>query len=303
MKNSYQLLDFGNLQRLELWADKKIIRPDKSAIGQPKQPELWQSPDFIFLPFSAGNHQGKWQGKNLSQIDWQVRFNQWRFSVRLGSTKQLGFFPEQLPIWKLLSEIIAEAKSQSSAEISLLNGFAYTGAASIISSLAGAKVTHVDSNANAINQARINQKLNQAPNTIRWIKEDVISFMQREARREHQYDIIILDPPAFGHGSKGERFSIHKNLLDLIKLSGKLFSRDPLILALSLYSGNQEFSKIKNNLKIELPYFNFYSVPLVLFAKSGKILSTGTTILGFNKSLQSNTKFLSKLKTINKVGI
>lgn len=235
--NTFSLLDAGNCARLEQWGPYRLIRPDPTAFW-PRQALLeWQKPDAVFRGTSVLN--GTWETSKAIPQSWSVKMGLWSFAIGLSSSKHVGLFPEQMPQWQVLNTLIEENKVRFEEPIRFLNLFAYTGAASIVATKAGAFTTHVDSSSPAIGKAKENQLLNDLPsNSIRWIKEDVITFIQREIRRGKHYDIISLDPPAYGHGTKGEHFSLQKDLLLLLEAVRTLLSEKAIAVIVTIYSEN-----------------------------------------------------------------
>ena len=148
--------------------------------------------------------------------------------------KHTGLFPEQATNWNYIRERISNEKR----EISVLNLFAYTGGATIASMISGARVVHVDSSRGMIDWAKENVRINNLDETkIRYIVDDVLKFVQREIRRGHKYDVIIMDPPSFGRGANGEVWNIEKNLFELLELCQELLSEKPLFMLVNSYSG------------------------------------------------------------------
>lgn len=232
---TYQLLDAGDQQRLECWGDFRLIRPEPSAKWPKHALSEWQQADALYQGTSVQN--GTWKQLRSIPEKWTVELDQWQFVVGLGGSKHLGLFPEQLDQWRILDALVTKNLSAFSEPIRFLNLFAYTGAASVVATMAGAFTTHVDSSSPAIGRAKENQKLNHLDErSIRWIKDDVVTFVQREIRRGHHYDVIALDPPAYGHGTQNERFSIYRQLPLLLKEVKKLLSDKALALFLTTYS-------------------------------------------------------------------
>lgn len=273
----YQLLDAGDHQRLEQWGEYRLIRPDATA-SWPQQPLLeWQQADAIYTGSSVQD--GTWNcPRNHLPERWPVQLGEYTFSVGLGSSKHVGLFPEQFSQWEELARIIRLHTSEYPAPIHFLNLFAYTGAASIIATKAGAFTTHVDSSAPAIGRAKINQQLNGlADNSIRWIKEDVLTFVQREVRRGHHYDIVALDPPAYGHGVKGEKFSLQKQLPLLLSEVRNLLSEKPLAIFVTTYSGEWQPAKLASICQSLFVDARVESKPLMLnITSTGDELTTGS---------------------------
>lgn len=290
MKNSYSLLDFGKGRRLEQWGEWIIDRPDSNASGVRETTASWTDVAARFEEVEAKRVQrGKWRTFSSLPELWPISIDGYHFQVGLGTTKQLGLFPEQLKQWQELDRMIRQRVDHpiqpSLRSISVLNGFAYTGAASIVATMAGAKVTHIDSNGAAIGRAKQNQGLNNLPSdSIRWIKDDVLTFMRRELKRAHTYDVIILDPPKFGHGGNGEIFSLAKDLPELLALSRSLFSTSPILFQLTTYTNEMTPELVRESVSsvFGIPKTQVESSYLALHARSGKKLITGvSTIVSF----------------------
>ncbi len=226
---SYALLDFGEGWRLERWGEHIVQRPDSWAIGPAKTPpSRWQAM-HTYRP--TGSYAGEWHPPLPEK--WPLSYGQtWRMQLwaRAGRFKHLGFFPEQAVHWEWLHEWV---KAHPGALV--LNLFAYTGAASVAATLAGAQVTHVDSSKSALTWAAENAELNGV-RCIRWIPEDARRFVQRAARRGEKYDVILLDPPAYGIGGKGVRWQLESDLPTLLQELQPLLRPEKGAFLLNIYS-------------------------------------------------------------------
>jgi 23S rRNA (cytosine1962-C5)-methyltransferase len=226
----YELIDFGEGQRLERWGKLILQRPDGWAVGPPAKPiESWR-PQHRFL--LEGAYQGRWEPP-LPEA-WTMSYTSkkgWTLHLEVRPTryKHLGLFPEQAVHWEWLYAVLH-------SEARVLNLFAYTGAASIVAALAGAKVTHVDASKPALTWANRNAQLNHL-STIRWIHDDVRTFVQREKRRGHRYDLILLDPPAYGLSPEGKRWVLEQDLPPLLSDLATLLETNGSFL-LNTYSGD-----------------------------------------------------------------
>ena len=220
----YELLDFGDGRKLERFGAWVLDRPCPAAEKVKKHPSLWGEAVARFEGDRAAD--GVWvpKAKNweAAQIDFPVRLSpQDRFQLQLSPlpSGQIGIFFEQFANWQW----IARQAARSDKVLRVLNLFAYTGGSTLAAACAGAEATHVDAAKSMIARARKNAKLSgleDAP--IRWIVEDAFKFCQREVKRGNQYDAVILDPPSYGHGPKGQEWSIKRDLLPLLKLCGEL---------------------------------------------------------------------------------
>jgi len=220
----YELLDFGEGRKLERFASNVFDRPCPQAENLPRNhPLAWRSPTSKFGGSRVG--EGSWHPspertllKPEQEIWCQVPVaDGFRMFVHPRPNGQLGIFPEQFSNWQWIANHVARA----SKPVKVLNLFAYTGGSSLAAAVAGAEVTHVDAAKQAIETASLSAG-DKYP--IRWIVEDAVKFCQREIKRGNQYDAVILDPPSYGHGPKGQQWSIRRDLLPLLELCGKLTS-------------------------------------------------------------------------------
>lgn len=234
----YELLDFGNAKRLERWGTRLLVRPDHEAFGfSHLPPEEWQRAGVEFIEPRPGK--GKWVGPQVKQEAWQISYDSLVFELRLTPFKHVGLFPEQFSQWLWLHDLIAREQPRRTEPIRVLNLFAYTGAATLFAAKAEAHVVHIESSRSTIAWARRNQELSGLQNAkIRWIPEDASTFVQRELERGNQYDIIILDPPAYGLGPKGQRWQFSRQIQGLLESCRDLLSDDALALVLNAYASD-----------------------------------------------------------------
>ena len=227
----YELLDCGSGEKLERWGDKLLVRPDPQAIwNTPRRHHGWKRPDGRYLRSSAGG--GSWEKGRLPG-QWQVRYKNLTFQVKPMNFKHTGLFPEQAVNWEFAQEQIKRA----GRPVSVLNLFAYTGAASVACAAAGASVCHVDAAKGMVQWARENARasgLEEAP--IRWIVDDCAKFVEREIRRGRRYDAVIMDPPSYGRGPTGEVWKLEESLYPFVELVSGVLSDDPLFLILNSYT-------------------------------------------------------------------
>lgn len=215
----YELLDSGDNKKLERYGDVIVSRPDTQAIWKPRHPELWKKADAEFL-WNDGKAQ--WRQHRALPEEWRLSWEKVRFAVKLTSFKHTGIFPEQAANWEWIMESVRALEKPR-----FLNLFGYTGVASIVAAEEGAIVTHVDASKQSLTWARENAELSGVHEGIRYILDDALKFAKREVRREAQYEGIILDPPAFGRGPKGETWKIEEQLPDLVETLSRLLSRKP----------------------------------------------------------------------------
>lgn len=229
MKYDYSLLDSGNFKKLEQVGPYRLIRPCLQAIWGPSRKKEWQTAHFEFKRQKDGSNSWISLGKNKKKpTNWPIHLSDTQKSlVKMTDFGHLGFFPEHHVHTKTLEEIVSQNKKDK--ELKVLNLFAYTGALSLFLASLGVQVTHLDASKKSIDWAKENLALsNFTKKSIRWIADDVIKFVQREKRRGSLYDGVILDPPTFGRGTKGEVWKIEESLpllmQDLMGILEKEFS-------------------------------------------------------------------------------
>jgi len=229
----YQLLDCGDGMKLENWNGYILARPDPVALWPKLDPSLWDKADAVYHRSNKGG--GSWQFNKQLPQSWQINFEELTFKVSPTDFKHTGLFPEQAYNWHYLSNLIKENREK---DIRVLNLFAYTGAASMVCASAGAKeVVHVDAVKGMINWAKENMALsNLQDKYIRYIVDDCQKFMNREIKRGRQYEIIIMDPPSYGRGPKGEKFQFEDAINDLIVSALNLLSDKALCLIVNSYT-------------------------------------------------------------------
>jgi 23S rRNA (cytosine1962-C5)-methyltransferase len=239
-EKDYELIDSGEGEKLERVGTVTMVRPDPQAMWLKSQPELWDQADTHYVRINA--KKGEWQGEHLPE-NWQIEFGGMKFEVYLSSFKHIGLFPEQLSNWKWLKE---KASGKN-----VLNLFGYTGGASLVCAAAGANVTHVDSSKTSITSANKNAEISGLKGKpIRWILEDAYSFVKKEIRRGKKYDGIIMDPPSFGHGTKGEVWKIEKQFTDLVADTLKLVSDNPAFFLINGYAAGYSPIAYANNILV-----------------------------------------------------
>lgn len=229
----YRLLDSGAGERLEQVGPYVVRRPDPQIIWRRSLPgAVWQQADATFVKTPGG---GEWQTKPGVPRRWQVEWEDLKLWVKLTPFKHIGVFAEQEWEWKWMRDKLSVASSQLSVRV--LNLFGYTGVASLVCTTAGARVTHVDASRQAIAWARENQAASGlVDRPIRWMVDDVGKFVDREVRRKIQYDAIIMDPPVFGHGPRGETWQFHKSLPRLVASIRQILAPQPLFVLINAYA-------------------------------------------------------------------
>jgi 23S rRNA (cytosine1962-C5)-methyltransferase len=239
----YALLDSGGGQRLERYGDQILSRPEPEAIWSPRLPQsAWQNPHARFIP-SPEENGGHWERLRPGLDRWQLAYKDLRFWVQLGASRHTGLFPEQAAQWDWVMDKIAS----SGRPLHVLNLFGYTGIASLAAARAGAHVTHLDASRKVVAWARENQSLSSLETApIRWIIDDALKFVQREARRENRYDGVILDPPKFGRGPKGEVWEFYKLLPELLDACRQILSKTPTFFLITAYAVKASSVTLKN---------------------------------------------------------
>ncbi len=231
--NDYKLIDASNGERLENWNGVTLIRPDPQVIWKTEKTNIkWKQSDAVYKRSNTGG--GHWNilNKNLKE-SWNISYGELKFGIKLMNFKHTGVFPEQAVNWDLFQKII----SSKNRRLNILNLFAYTGGATLACAKAGAKVCHVDASKGMVAWARENAKLSQLDSApIRWIVDDCEKFVTREIKRQNKYDGIIMDPPSYGRGPKGEIWKIEENLFDFIKLCESTLSDNAEFFVINSYS-------------------------------------------------------------------
>lgn len=228
----YELLDSGNGKKLERFGSYVLDRPDPRAIWEIHAPKhTWDLADAAYVRISDTN--GTWNVRNAPPTDWHMRYDNITLLLKPTAFKHVGVFPEQAVNWRWVSKHIAQKP------LSVLNLFGYTGAATLSAAAAGAMVTHVDASKPSIAWAKENaaaSKLSDKP--IRWILDDANKFVLREARRGATYDGIIMDPPRFGRGAKGEIWKLETDLPKLLTACQAILSPKPTFVLLNAYTAD-----------------------------------------------------------------
>ena len=273
MKNvvqcNYKLLDCGEFEKLEQIDDTIIRRPALQAEWKRKLgSDIWQQYHAKY-----DYTQNEWTTIPEINLPYFV-CNNLTFELRLSPNRQIGIFPEQLANWQWLKKVISKANRP----LNILNGFAYTGASTLFASAEETTLTHVDASSSSVNWAKQNCRLSNLENTnIRWIVDDIISFLTREVKRGSVYDGIILDPPAFGRGKKSSIWKIGRDLQKLMKLVDKLLSNDPEFVILSCHDKDYGNRELRNELtKLQsLKISRIETLDLTIKSKIGNDLPAG----------------------------
>ena len=227
----YEVIDTSKGEKLERWGDYILVRPDPQVIWDTKRNDpRWKKKNGHYHRSRAGG--GEWEFFDLPE-DWQIGYNELKFNLKPFSFKHTGLFPEQATNWEWFSNLIKNA----GRPIKVLNLFAYTGGATLSASAAGASVTHVDAAKGMVGWAKENAaSSNLADRPIRWLVDDCVKFVEREIRRGNKYDAIIMDPPSYGRGPKGEIWKIEDSIFPFIELTMDILSDDPLFYLVNSYT-------------------------------------------------------------------
>lgn len=273
----YELIDCGDFEKLERFGDVVMIRPEPQAVWPKALPEgEWIKRHHLrFKGRSATT--GEWIKKTSKVPDrWNISYSNntvdIRFRLGLTAFKHIGVFPEQAVNWDYISSTLASFKTQ---QPKVLNLFAYTGGASLAAQAAGADTTHVDSIKQVINWANENQTLSGLKD-IRWVVEDALKFVKRELKRGHTYHGIILDPPAYGHGPKGEKWKLEDHIAEMMQQVIQLLDKKEHFLILNSYSLGFSSVIVENLIRAAFPKVqNLETGELFLQATAGAKLPLG----------------------------
>lgn len=275
----YELLDASSGERLERWGDIILIRPDPQIIWNTnKDDKLWNRAHARYVRSNSGG--GHWEKLKKIPDVWEVSYNKMRFQIKMMGFKHTGLFPEQAVNWDFTYDLI----KKSHDNLSILNLFSYTGAATISCAKAGAKVCHVDASKGMVTWARDNAVIsNVADKPLRWIVDDCIKFVLRENRRGNKYDGIIMDPPSYGRGPGGEVWKLEEKLFDFLQLVGNLLSDNAKFLILNSYTSGLAPSVMQYMLDIVIKSkkggFVFSDEIGLPVTQSGLILPCGSTAI------------------------
>ena len=245
----YVVLATGDGYKLERWKDVVLLRPDPQVKwGARTDMEHYKDLKAKYIRSESGG--GRWEYLKKFPEEWVISYDDLKFKIKPMGFKHTGLFPEQAVNWDRMMKIISGA----GREVSVLNLFGYTGAASVACLKAGAKVCHVDSAKAMVERAGENVRLSGLDNSgMRYIIDDCFKFCQREIRRGKKYDAIILDPPSFGRGPNGEKWKIEEGISELCELVAKLLSDNPLFVCLNSYTTGLQPTVMANILKLTLP--------------------------------------------------
>ncbi|MGN0505098.1 MAG: class I SAM-dependent methyltransferase [Lachnospiraceae bacterium] len=248
----YEVLDASDGEKLERWGSYVLLRPDPQVIWKTKKEIAeWRQLNAHYHRSSKGG--GDWEFFDLPK-QWDIHYKELTFHLQPFSFKHTGLFPEQAVNWDWFGGKIKAAKrEQPDREIKVLNLFAYTGGATVAAAKAGAAVTHVDASKGMVTWAKenaVSSGLAEAP--IRYIVDDCVKFVEREIRRGNLYDAVIMDPPSYGRGPKGEIWKIEEGIHDFVKLCTQVLKPDPLFFLINSYTTGLQPAVLSYLLGLEL---------------------------------------------------
>lgn len=246
----YEVLDTSSGEKLERWGEYILVRPDPQVIWDtPHKAPEWKRKNGHYHRSSKGG--GQWEFFDLPE-QWKISYRDLAFHLKPFSFKHTGLFPEQAVNWDWTSRLIRRRKKESPGkEIKVLNLFAYTGGATAASAKAGASVTHVDASKGIVTWAKENAAasgLSEAP--IRYLVDDCVKFVEREIRRGNHYDGIIMDPPSYGRGPKGEIWKIEEKIFPLVELCTQVLCDQPLFFLINSYTTGLQPAVLSYMLKL-----------------------------------------------------
>lgn len=232
----YEVIDTSCGEKLERWGEYRLVRPDPQVIWNTAKGRDWSKLNAHYHRSKSGG--GSWEFFSLPE-EWMISYSgtgsERHFMLKPFSFKHTGLFPEQAVNWDWFTPILQNAAGGRSVKV--LNLFAYTGGATLAAAAAGASVTHVDASRGMVAWARENAAISGLENApIRWLVDDCAKFVEREIRRGNHYDAIIMDPPSYGRGPKGEIWKMEDSIYDFLLLCSQVLSEDPLFVLLNSYT-------------------------------------------------------------------
>ncbi len=254
----YEVIDTSCSEKLERWGKYILLRPDPQVIWDtPKKAAEWKKINAHYHRSQKGG--GEWEFFDLPQ-NWAISYDmpcgRLTFNLKPFSFKHTGLFPEQAVNWDWFSKLISEETSKGK-DVRVLNLFAYTGGATAAAAKAGAHVTHVDASKGMVNWAKENAASSKVDETkTRWLVDDCVKFVEREIRRGNKYDAVIMDPPSYGRGPKGEIWKLEDSVFEFIKLTSKVLREDALFFLINSYTTGLQPAVLTYMLKtVLLPEF------------------------------------------------
>lgn len=250
--NDYEVLDTSAGEKLERWGNYILVRPDPQVIwNTPHKVREWKQKNGHYHRSNKGG--GQWEFFDLPE-QWEISYGNLKFHLKPFHFKHTGLFPEQAVNWEWSGNLIREAKKKNPGkEIKVLNLFAYTGGATVACADAGAAVTHVDASKGMVTWAKENAAASGLANApIRYLVDDCVKFVEREIRRGNHYDAIIMDPPSYGRGPKGEIWKIEEKIFPLVQLCTKVLADRPLFFLINSYTTGLQPAVLSYMLNLEI---------------------------------------------------
>lgn len=238
----YKILATGGGEKLEVWGNVKLLRPDPQIIW-PADRDLSKEKNLNAHYIRESTGGGYWQNLKTFPESWNISWRNLKFIIKPMGFKHTGLFPEQAVNWAEMIDLISNSKK----EIKVLNLFAYTGGATVACASAGASVVHIDSSKGMVERAKENLALSGlSDKPVRFIVEDCKKFVEREIRRGNKYDAIIMDPPSYGRGPSGEIWKIEENIYDFVNLCFKVLNEKPLFMLINSYTTGLQPTVMEN---------------------------------------------------------
>ncbi|MGQ9505076.1 MAG: class I SAM-dependent methyltransferase [Thermogutta sp.] len=272
--DDYELIDFGNGRRLERFGSVILDRPSPAAEDVPLFPELWAKADSRFERIQG--NLGEWHDSRDIPERWTIRWGPLIFELKRNQSGHVGLFPEQVVNWSWLYHHIKDHGVLGP----ILNLFAYTGGSTLAAALAGAEIFHVDAAQNVVTWARRNAEASGLHQTsIHWIVEDARKFLRREIRREKVYQGIILDPPSYGHGPRGESFQLERHIVGLLEAAFALLDWERGFFLMTCHTpgyGTQKLTRLFHDLRPELWQKGQMTIRMMTIpSTNGRVLPSG----------------------------
>ena len=272
----YKVIATGDGEKLENWNGVVLLRPDPQVIWHAKK-ELNKDKSINAWYHRSETGGGAWEYKKKTPEEWTVSYKNLKFSLKTMGFKHTGLFPEQAYNWDKMTDLIKNA----GRPISVLNLFGYTGGATVACAAAGASVCHVDAAKNMVDRCKENVRISGLEDKpVRYIVDDCTKFVNREIRRGHKYDAIIMDPPSYGRGSNGEVWKLEENLYDFVALCRQVLSDKPLFVLINSYTTGLGATVLENILNLTLADFKGKSEAYELCLpteEKGVLLPCGTS--------------------------
>lgn len=266
MNDEYELLDSGNGKKLERFGAVVLERPCAQAVWKPRNQRLWETATACFNRSEGLN----WQGRDRLEDAWQVAIAGVVMKLSATDFGHLGVFPETRALWQWIRTTLQEQIEKKGRPLKFLNLFAYSGGATLAAAQTGTACCHLDASRGMVDWAKGNAALNNLQDApIRWIVDDVIKFLRREVRRENRYDAVLLDPPSFGRGKKGELYKIEESLMETLDLVDQVLTDDPSFVLLTSHTPGFSPIVLRNLLEQYHDTGSFECGEMLLTGKAG----------------------------------